>query len=96
VFSGLALDRNWDGAQKIGADVFDWKLLHKEEDAKQLERWAKELERRSFLPPRLQWEEPVPVASDAVSEVALSIITPADVVFNVSGTCSEPDAAGVG
>jgi hypothetical protein len=48
-------------------------LLHKEEDAEQLERWAKELERSSLLPPILQWEELVSdVPSDGVAGVALS------------------------
>jgi hypothetical protein len=56
VFSGLALDGNWDGAQKIGSDAVGMEIAAQGGgggDTKQLERWAKELERR-FLPPRLQ------------------------------------------
>jgi hypothetical protein len=34
----------------------DWCLLNKPEDAGKLEEWAKVLERRSSLPPRLTWE----------------------------------------
>jgi hypothetical protein len=71
-------------------------LLHKEEDAEQLERWAKELERRSLLPPRLQWEELVSdVPSDGVPGVALSNALNV-MSCSVSENCAEPDDASVG
>jgi hypothetical protein len=47
----------WTGTgmvlRRLARMLLEWKLLHKGGDTKQLERWAKELERR-FLPPRLQ------------------------------------------
>jgi hypothetical protein len=34
----------------------EWRLLTKEEVAEQLLAWARELERRSVMPPQLTWE----------------------------------------
>jgi hypothetical protein len=49
----------WTGMDKLlrrcARMMREWRVLNNLEDAAKLETWASELERRSFLPPRLDW-----------------------------------------
>jgi hypothetical protein len=51
----------WTGGaelpRKIANMLQDWRLLTKEEVTEQLTVWARELERRSMMPPQLTWTE---------------------------------------
>jgi hypothetical protein len=72
-FQGL----RWTGTgillRRLTQTLLDCRLLHKEEDAKQLKRWARELERRSLLLSRLRWEELGPGANSyAVNGMVLN------------------------
>jgi hypothetical protein len=83
-FQGLR--PTWTGIvlRRLAGALMNWKLLHKEEDVQQLERWAK-----------LQWEELGSDFSDGVTGVVLS--NSLNVMScSVSEKCIEPDTAGVG
>jgi hypothetical protein len=64
----------WQGAgvilKKAARMLRDWKLIQQEEEADHLERLARELERRSLLPPAITWEEARPLTS--VSEISVA------------------------
>jgi hypothetical protein len=44
--------------RKMSRMLRDWRLVNRKEDAEKVEELAAELKRRSFLPPRLCWEDP--------------------------------------
>jgi hypothetical protein len=56
LFSGSKVDMCSGADEEVSRMLRDWKLVNRREDAEQLEMLASDLERRSFFPPRLCWE----------------------------------------